>query len=411
MDKSTFFLTLFVIWYFKEKGIPINLINFFFSFYYRANDFLNYCNRVLSSKYFKYGIEETVQQDIKEEVEEKKEEETKPQTKYEDKYLNEIRNLDKEYKFDEQEEVLRGLKLFDFCTSITEEFSNKIEGIRDKLGEIEAKLTKYESSDDDYCICDDEDDEDSYLGETKEERVVALLEKQKKLWNEENALKKERETNEYKENVLKTAHEMARNFVIKQRLEKLKNCYIIETTPLGNVLMVYDIERESFKYYSDNTIPYRYLEVVGRKYVKQFGCRPVFIDMEDELKLAEERWEKEIKEKEIKEEEEKKRKEEAIKNQKPVEEKKNVFAKFKSYNKESGTGHVNTAAPPKNSIPNKKLTEQQENEKVLLKERANRYTYEGKFVNFNFIKKIDRKVVDKKLAMTFADFKKSFLKK
>jgi hypothetical protein len=186
----------------------------------------------------------------------------------------------------------------------------------------------------------------------------------------------------------------------------------MEFTPQGNVLMKYDKNKESFIFYSDNTIPYRYLEVVGRKFVKQFNCRPLFVDMEEELKLAEEKWEKERKEKEEKEEEEKRKKEEAIKNKAPIEEKKkNVFAKFKSYNKESGTGHVVTAAPPKNSIPNKKLTRAQENEKVLLKQKANRYTYEGKMANFSFIKKIDRKVVDKKFAMSFADFKKSMIKK
>jgi hypothetical protein len=64
------------------------------------------------------------------------------------------------------------------------------------------------------------------------------------------------------------------------------------------------------------------------------------------------------------------------------------------------------AAPPKNSIPNKQLTPEQENEKILLKEKANRYTYEGKISNFNFLKKVERKIVDKKYAMTFADFKK-----
>jgi hypothetical protein len=89
-----------------------------------------------------------------------------------------------------------------------------------------------------------------------------------------------------------------------------------------------------------------------------------------------------------------------------AEPKKNVFAKFKSYNKEAGTGHVNIAAPPKNSIPNNKVTESNNNEKVLLKEHANRYSYEGKLSNFNFLKKVDRKVVDKKYAMTFADFKR-----
>ena len=47
-----------------------------------------------------------------------------------------------------------------------------------------------------------------------------------------------------------------------------------------------------------------------------------------------------------------------------------------------------------------------ENEKLLIKERSNRYTYDGKFANFNFIKKVDRKIVDKKYGMTFADFKR-----
>ena len=46
------------------------------------------------------------------------------------------------------------------------------------------------------------------------------------------------------------------------------------------------------------------------------------------------------------------------------------------------------------------------NENVLLKENANRYSYEGKLSNFNFLKKVDRKVVDKKYGMTFADFKR-----
>ena len=64
------------------------------------------------------------------------------------------------------------------------------------------------------------------------------------------------------------------------------------------------------------------------------------------------------------------------------------------------------AAPPKNSIPNKSIIEKKENEKILLKERANRYTYEGKIANFNFLQKIERKVFNKKLGLSFADFKK-----
>ena len=181
----------------------------------------------------------------------------------------------------------------------------------------------------------------------------------------------------------------------------MANCYVMESTPQGNVLMIYDNKKGSFKFYSDSTIPYRYLEVVGRKYVKTFDCRPLYVDMEEELTLAEEKWEKERKEKEEKEEQERKRKEEQKAN--PQVEKKNVFAKFKSYNKEGASGRVNTGLPPKNSIP---MTKEQENEKILLKEKANRYTYEGKMANFSFLKKVERKVVDKKYGLSFADFKK-----
>jgi hypothetical protein len=149
------------------------------------------------------------------------------------------------------------------------------------------------------------------------------------------------------------------------------------------------------------------LEVVGIKYVKFFNCRPIFVDMEEELRLFEEKWEKEKeKEKEIqKMKEEDKKRSENKESTIEISKKKNVFAKFKSYNKDAG-GKISMAPPPKNSIPNKIVTENKENEKIILKDKANRYTYEGKFANFNFLKKIDRKVFNKKLGLSFADFKK-----
>jgi hypothetical protein len=204
-------------------------------------------------------------------------------------------------------------------------------------------------------------------------------------------------------NLLKNeALEEANLYIINQLKDKLKNSYVMEKTPQGNVLMIYDNVRESFKYYSDSTIPYRYLEVVGRKYVKFFNCRPIFVDMEEELKLVDEKWTKDYELKQAKALEDKLN---AEKNNKPVVQKRNVFAKFKSYNKDSGC-KISMAAPPKNSIPNKNSVETKENEKILLKERANRYTYEGKFANFNFLQKIDRKIFNKKLGISFADFKK-----
>jgi hypothetical protein len=258
-----------------------------------------------------------------------------PMPKYEDKYLKEIRNLNKEYIFNDEEKELELNKTTEIVNNLKNDSSNPNE----------------EATDDDIMI---------------------------------------------------KAKDIARQFIIGLRLEKLTNCFVIEKTPLGNVLMTYNVARSSFQFYSDNTIPYRYLETVSRKFVKFFDCRPIYYDMEEELKIYEIKLDE-------KERAEKERAEE-IKNMKDdkqfvAQAKKTVFAKFKSYNKESGTGHVNTAAPPKNSIPGNSIIKTS-NAKILLKENSNRYTYEGKLSNFNILKKVDKKLVDKKLALSFSDFKK-----
>jgi hypothetical protein len=402
MDIESIFFTIFTIWYFS-RYIPEDTLNALYRLHGRATEILDVYNSVM---YLSLDV-------LKEEKggeEEVKPVEPKPEVRYEDKFLADIRKMNKEYVLDDAEKVEEGKLYLELLKKASDERIHQIIQIRDSISKIEIKLIKYDS-DEDYCTCDD-DDEDVNLGETKEERIKMLVTQLKDLRDEKNKLDEIYSSVKYQEESLDKINEEARKFIIDKRLDKLENCYVMEFTPLGNVLMKYNKNKESFIFYSDSTIPYRYLEVVGRKFVKQFNCRPIFVDMEEELKLAEEKREKERKEKEEKEEEDKRKKEEAIKNKTPVEEKKkNVFTKFKSYNKESGTGHVTTAAPPKNSIPNKKLTKTQENENTLLKQKANRYTYEGKIINFSFIKKVDRKMVDKKFGMSFADFKKSMLKK
>ena len=397
MDSDiSYILTIFIGLYLIHSIPNENFINFLSRFYHISINFFDYYNDKMFALYFNNNKK-------LDEITNESNEETKIEIKYEDKYLSEIRNLNKEFVFDNEEENLKINKYLEFIKIINESYSKRIDEINHLLKLYHDKLENYESIDNDYCLYEDEDFD---LGETRDERINLIKREKSKLLDELEILKNNLESKEGQDKVMEKSQENAHKFIISQRLEKLKNCFIIEHTPLGNVLMIYDTERESFKYYSDNNIPYRYLEVVSRKYVKQFNCRPIFVDMEDELKLAEEKLEKDRKEKEEKEQEEKRKKEEAIKNQIVIEEKKNVFAKFKQYNKTAGTGHVNSGAPPKNSIPNKSFNEKQENEKILLKEKANRYTYEGKIANFNFLKKVDKKVVNKKMAITFADFKK-----
>lgn len=355
MDASSVFFTLLAFWYFNKNGMTSNLLALISRLYSEIMRHRDVPELIIE-------IVDTPHSDPKIEI------------KYEDKYLAHIRKLDRDFQFDETDTTM--INKFNECvTTITASFANRRTEIAQRLHLIST-----------------ETDED-------------IQQLKKALLEEDDALRNSLETEEGKAQTNKQAAEDARQFMIDVKMDKLKNCHVMEHTPVGNVLMIYDKDRETFKYYSDNSIPYRYLEVVARKYVKLFNCRPIFVNTEDEILLAEQKRAQLKKEKEEREALEKKRKEDAIAAHKPIEEKKRIFAKFKSYNKEAGTGHVSMVAPPKNSIPNRQSAEKSDND-AILKERANRYTYEGKMVNFSFIKKVDRKVVDKKSAMSFADFKK-----
>jgi len=179
-------------------------------------------------------------------------------------------------------------------------------------------------------------------------------------------------------------------------LKNLKNNYIIEQTPLGNVAMCFNIDKDSFVYYSDSTIPYRFLETIARKYVIVHNCKQIFINMDQELEKYQKRKENESK----KEVEHENTSVNVISNS--SKKSSSVFANFKSYNTDSKTPSM--APPPKNSIPNKKLNV--DSSKVILKESSNRYTCEGRFSNFNILQKVDKKIINQNYNLTFKDFKK-----
>jgi hypothetical protein len=329
-----------------------------------------------------------------------------PEIKYEDKYLDDVKKMSSEYVFSWAETKIISDKFNEFFNI------HKINLVNEKHNlnlQILEKSVKYISIDD-----EEEKDlkEDDVLNEYYDNKKNEIRKEERKKVIEleiSDLHSKLKEVEDMSDDFLIIANAKldARNFVIKERLDGLKNNFILEKTPLGNVIMYYNNSRESFEYYSDNTIPYRFLETVGRKYVKTFNCKQIYFDMEFELRKQKEAQElKELKElKELEELKELKLLEDSLKGNVELEKKKNVFAKFKSYNTESGTGKVNRGvAPPKNSIPNN--TMKKKDEKYILKDNANRYTCEGKLANFSFLKKPDRKIVDKKYAMSFADFKK-----
>jgi hypothetical protein len=401
IDKTLFLI--WAIWYFNRYGVPPILFNFFIRFYYIYTEFFIYFNKIV---YPEYLDNQKSQEKLEPNSIEIISETPKEPPKYEDKYLEDIRRLNKEWNFTEDENYELPKLIEEFCNGYIETKTNRIEEITKEIINLEKEIVEDVDSFNYVESCDEDGDElirENTLEDRNEYRRTQI----QQLQEEANKITNEIKTDEGLIEIRDNSITKATQYIVNRRLDKLKNCYVIEKTPNGNVLMIYDKERETFKYFSDGNIPYRYLEVVGRKYVKLFGCRPIFVDMEEELKLFEEKWDKEQELKKIKEEEDKKNAEEAAKNQQSNTEakKKNIFAKFKSYNKDAG-GKISMAAPPKNSIPNKSVSETKENEKILLKERANRYTYEGKFANFNFLQKIERKVFNKKLGLSFADFKK-----
>lgn len=400
-------LSIIALYFFSNYKPKYNLFFVFMTSYQFAENFIDYINSVLLPEYYQL-VDEYIKEDTNKE-------EPKTESKFEDKYLKDIIKLENVFHFDDSEELTKMEKYKEFFALLKEE---KIETHLKKFNEIEEKITNCNKSENEYYISDSEDDENSSNDEnsaddendkdiemvkTKKEQVKILLDEKANILTEYSKFKIYLNSTEGENEIMKEAIDLSIKYVINQKLEKLMNCYVMEKTPLGNVLMIYNNARATFSYYSDSTIPYRYLEVVARKYIKIFNCRPIFVDMDEELNKSKEKWQQERVENE-KKEERKKNEELKSKNQ-IVEKNKSVFAKFKSYNKDS-SATKSMVAPPKNSIPNKHLISEHENEKILLKDTSNRYTYEGKLSNFNFLKKIDRKVVDKKYGFTFADFKK-----
>jgi hypothetical protein len=366
------------------------------------NDIFNIMNTIIYSDYWEVSSDSTSEpSDVETEINDKQE---KTLPKYEDKYLDVFRQLNKEWIFTEDELEENHHLHEEFYLDYIKNIKNDIDKLYQQINEYKKEMEEDTDTVNYVETCNDDGDE--LLEETTlEERNEYRTEQINELTDKVNKLTNQINTEEGLNELTKKAEKQAIESIINTRIEKLKNSYVIEKTPQGNVLMLYDKERESFKYYSDSTIPYRYLEVVGRKYVKFFNCRPLFIDMEEELRIVDEKWTKEYELKKVKEAEDKLKAEEAEKNNKQLKQKKSVFAKFKSYNKDA-VGKISMATHPKNSIPNKNNVETKENEKVLLKERSNRYTYEGKLSNFNFLQKVERKVFNKKLGISFADFKK-----
>ena len=173
--------------------------------------------------------------------------------------------------------------------------------------------------------------------------------------------------------------------------ENLEKSFVMEFTPVGNVMMLYNKERETFFYYSDNEVPFRFLEVVARKYALMFQCKSLVIDAEIEMEKLEQKKKDDME----KAEEEKVELEKKPKVETPPK-KKDVFAKFKSYNAAS-------SGPGPGTTKNVEAKTANLGENVV---DTNRYMHQGRFSVFNWSQPPKKNNTDDRSELTFADFKK-----
>lgn len=151
----------------------------------------------------------------------------------------------------------------------------------------------------------------------------------------------------------------------KDEIDMLPTKYIMEYTPLGNVIMYFDYDKKSFQYYSDFSVPYKFLECVSKKFciINQNKIyREIKMDVdENEFSIVRN-------------------------SSSSLQNKSKPFAKLKSYN--------NSNSSTKHS------------ELKIIQKDIVRYTHLGKISNFSFIKN----TIPKFKPISYKDFIKNNFK-
>jgi hypothetical protein len=347
----------------------------------------------------------------KDDIDKEKIEENPKESKFEDKYLDKFKAFKNEYYFTEDEKLLEEQKYTELLNIFNKDKEKGLRETGDKLNKILSifnkggqntpegieQLTRYYNIEAEYEDNPEDYDLQDFINELSE-----IRDETKKEYDEFLNMKfSEEET-----------REAAKQHVLDKKLTGFMNNYVLEMTPQGNVYMRYNSSKNSFEYFSNNTIPYRYLEPVGRKYVLTYFCKPLFIDIDEELKKAQQ---KKDDENQLKKDKQEKKEELERDGKGPKDKEKDIYAKMKSYNNDPTTTAImktknrqsgSMPLPPQiqANLPN--VNSSTAPEKMLLKENANRYTWEGRMSNLSLIKKVEKKHTDKNYEMSFADFKK-----
>jgi hypothetical protein len=341
---------------------------------------------------------------------------------YENKYMTKFKQFTSDYAFTwadlkfKQEmlvEIPNKIKT-ETIPYITKQIEIKKDFIKSKVNELIKLLEDHNERDSDTDT--DTDDEDSQLRKELTEYyetygLDGLLEKygtpvkstfnvNKKNNNEtefyiiirnskEELSKLNAQLDEYHEKIrLNQFDNQAYQLMIDKKLNNLMNNYIIEYTPLGNVVMRYNHNDQTFDYFSNNSIPYRYLETIGRKYVLTYQCKNIFIDMDTEVEHA----------------------------NKLNEENKNKSSSHKiiQLNNKNNKNQLNINNKNSSNTKNKSLPENRNNSTTIVNpinnidivvKNSNRYTWKGRFADFKIVKSVKKEIVNKNLKVSFKEFK------
>ena len=157
-----------------------------------------------------------------------------------------------------------------------------------------------------------------------------------------------------------------------------KTFFVEENTPRGIIKMDYDINNNSFIYFSDRKdIPYKYLETVGRLFVIKNNCKSIYIDYNVEIN---------------------KEKQEETQINEQREPRNNVFAKFKNYNK------LTTNIKAGSSEFNKKLSSNKVTN--ILPHKSNSFIYKGKLIDYDQYINKENNLTDEFEHLDYSSFKK-----
>jgi len=299
------FLIAVVLFYFKEDiNECISEFNKFITFIHEHNPLmLSYCelDEIEQDEVEDEDEDDDDDEDKDEEKEKEQEQNEEKEELYENKYLQKFNNFTNDYLLEESDLMLKN-KHYLFLSQQYDADVKKneyyLKQTNDELNELLEKqeehkqtiLKKYDdvksaiiiNMDEDKIDEDDDDFQDDY--DAYEELLCDIERTRTQLEKLMDELKKQKDKTEDEKN--KEIEEKSYRNMIENKLNNFINYYIIEYTPIGNVIMNFNNYNKSFEYYSDHTIPYRYLETIGRKYVMTYRCKDIFIDMTQEVEKA-----------------------------------------------------------------------------------------------------------------------------